>query len=77
MSEHFKQLIDLTSVGTFVAYLFSFLPQIALVFTVLWSIFRFLETKAFQAIVFKLFGWHVADWLHVPSRKEIKSESTG
>ena len=48
IDEHTKHLIDGVSVATVMGTLMSWLPAIAALFTIIWTIIRIYETKTVQ-----------------------------
>lgn len=74
MSEGWRNAIDAGSLGVFLGYLLSALPVIALIFTVLWTLFRVMEMKTTHVILYKLFGWRLDEWLHLPGKKDQDNE---
>jgi hypothetical protein len=48
IDEHTKHLIDGVSVATVMGTLMSWLPAIAALFTIIWTIIRIYETKTIQ-----------------------------
>lgn len=48
VNEHTKHLIDGVSVATVMGTLMSWLPAIAALFTIIWTIIRIYETKTVQ-----------------------------
>lgn len=63
MSEGSKFLIDLASFWTLLATLLSMLPAFATVFTVLWTLFRMLETRIAQAMIYRATGFDLGAWM--------------
>ncbi len=49
IDEHTKHLIDGVSVVTVMGTLMSWLPAIAALFTIIWTVIRIYETKTVQA----------------------------
>jgi len=74
VSETGKHIIDVASLGTFIAYLTSMLPVLALIFTVVWSVFRVLEMRTTHVILHKLFGVRMDKWLYLPEYKEVQDK---
>lgn len=70
-----KNVVDFTSLGTFLGYVIQLLPEAALIFTVIWTIFRVLEMKVTHAIAYRLFGWRMDKWLLLPGQKQKDSEN--
>lgn len=68
MRDGAKSFVDVASAVNVVAVLANVLPAVAALFTIVWTFFRTLETPAFQAICFRLFGWRVDEWLRLPKR---------
>lgn len=66
MREPGKTVVDLASAVNVIAVLANVLPAVAALFTIVWTFFRTLEARAFQAFCYRAFGWRVADWLRVP-----------
>ena len=48
IDEHTKHLIDGVSVATVMGTLMSWLPAIAALFTIIWTVIRIYETKTIQ-----------------------------
>jgi hypothetical protein len=48
VNEHTKHLIDGVSVATVMGTLMSWLPAIAALFTIIWTVIRIYETKTIQ-----------------------------
>jgi hypothetical protein len=48
VNEHTKHLIDGVSVATVMGTLMSWLPAIAALFTIIWTVIRIYETKTVQ-----------------------------
>lgn len=46
--DHFKQIFDLMSLGTILATLLGWLPHVAAVLSVIWTLIRIYETKTVQ-----------------------------
>ncbi len=61
---------DVASLGTFLGWVVSALPVVALVFTVIWCFFRVIEMKTTHVIMYRLFGIRMDEWLHLPKREE-------
>lgn len=57
MTDHVKHVVDAASIGTVVATFAGWLPAIAALFTIVWTLIRIYETRTIQR------------WLH---GKEIK-----
>lgn len=51
LAEH-KNLIDAAAVGTLLASLADWLPAIATIFTIVWTLIRIWETKTFRAFAY-------------------------
>lgn len=66
MNDTAKNLVDVASLGTFLGYILSALPVVALVFTVLWALFRLLEMRTVHVALWRLFGWRLDRWLDLP-----------
>ncbi len=49
IDEHTKHLIDGVSVATVMGTLMSWLPAIAALFTIIWTVIRIYETKTVQS----------------------------
>jgi glycerol-3-phosphate acyltransferase PlsY len=49
IDEHTKHLIDGVSVATVMGTLMSWLPAIAALFTIIWTVIRIYETKTIQS----------------------------
>jgi len=60
-------LVDFLSLGTFAGYLVNLLPTLALIFTVIWSLFRILEMQTTHALFYRLFKVRLDQWLVLPS----------
>lgn len=75
MSDSWKNTLDIGSLGVFLGYVLSALPVVALIFTVLWTFFRVLEMQTTHAILYKLFGWRVDEWLSLPGFKHKSKDS--
>lgn len=63
LSEPTKHMIDFASIWTLLAAFLSILPAFATVFTVTWALFRLLETKLAQALIYRATGFDLGAWI--------------
>ncbi|MFA7585051.1 MAG: hypothetical protein WCY11_02485 [Novosphingobium sp.] len=63
MQDSTKTGLDVAAATITVATVLQWLPAMAALATIVWTLLRVLETRAFQAICRDLFGWDVAGWL--------------
>lgn len=54
VSEHAKVAVDIVSAGTALGALVGALPEIAAVFTIVWTSIRIYETKTVQSVIEKM-----------------------
>ena len=67
LSDGTKHFWDAVSVGAVVGWIFSLLPSIATLLTVIWMLFRVIESKVFRAILLSLTGRDIGKWLGAKS----------
>lgn len=67
LSDTAKHIGDVISVGAVVGWIFSLLPSIATLLTVIWMLFRVIESKVFRAILLSLTGRDIGKWLGAKS----------
>lgn len=63
LSENTKHAVDALSIGTLLATFLSVLPAFATVFTAAWALFRLLETKFTQAVIYRATGFDLGAWM--------------
>lgn len=66
--EKTKAVIDAVSVTTVIATLAQFLPAIAALFSIIWSVIRIWETKTVQCIVTRVRGSRCAT---LPNERDV------
>jgi hypothetical protein len=54
MNEHTKHLIDFASIGTAVATVAGWMPNIAALVSIVWGLIRIYETKTVQGVIAKM-----------------------
>ena len=60
-----KHAGDILSVGVAILTLAKWLPALAALFTIIWTVMRIMEGKLFRAIVYKITGFDMHKWLNV------------
>lgn len=56
MSEQTKAAVDIMSLGTILATLAAWLPPLAALMSIVWTLIRIYETKTVQRLIEKYFG---------------------
>ena len=69
LSDTAKHIGDAVSVGAVVGWIFALLPGIATLLTVIWMLFRVMESRMFRAILLSLTGWDIERWLGAKSNE--------